>query len=169
MAQFSRTPRIESHRFQSALENFQLRLSRILAVCKPPSRSVVLLQAERLSSCNRRKRAGASAATGSRVGARVSRLSVVQGSAPAEAIDELRRALPINPKLKNRLFSNPAWENGFQSNVVGICSRPSRKHDQIGTERRFPHYSLGFAYAQLRRFKDAVNEFQASAKLIKTS
>ena len=38
---------------------------------------------------------------------------------PREAIDELRRALRINPNLKNRFFSNPAWENGFQSKVVG--------------------------------------------------
>jgi len=85
---------------------------------------------------------------------------------PQEAIEELRRALRIDPELKNRAFFESClgkWlsEQGRWKEAVGPLESTIKSEPKDASAR----YSLGFAYAQLRRFEEAVNEFQTSAKL----
>ena len=83
-----------------------------------------------------------------------------------EAIDEIRRAIRMNPKIKDRGF----WDHNlgtwlvhldrWEEAIGPLCHAIELKPNEAAT-----HYWLGIAYANLKRHAEAVREFQEALKL----
>ena len=92
-------------------------------------------------------------------------LALAEVQPPQEEVEEVRRGLRINPKIKDRAF----WEHNlgtwliqldrWEEAVKPLCNAIELKSHEAST-----HYWLGIAYSQLKRHAEAITEFQKALR-----